>query len=97
MSTSLHIPEEMKRQYLHRRRGDLAKLIEAAANADIEVFHRIGHQLKGNASTYGYDDLEALGIRLEDEMTAFDLAKANGLIREFQEWLEQRELEAGPR
>jgi HPt (histidine-containing phosphotransfer) domain-containing protein len=92
MSTSMQIPEEMKRQYIHRRRGDLAKLIDAASRADAEPFHRIGHQLKGNAATYGYLELEALGVRLE-EMQTFDSGKADGLIREFQDWLSLRERE----
>lgn len=92
MSTSLQIPEEMRRQYVSRRRGDLAKLMDAASRSDAEPFHRIGHQLKGNAATYGYMDLEALGVRLE-EMQTFNAEQAAGLIREFQDWLGLRERE----
>lgn len=92
MSTSLQIPEEMRRQYIYRRRGDLAKLMDAASRSDAEPFHRIGHQLKGNAATYGYVDLEAIGIRLED-MQTFDSQTAEALIREFQDWLGLRERE----
>lgn len=93
MSASPHIPDEMRRVYIQRRRGDLTKLTEAAARNEAEVFHRIGHQIKGNAATYGYPDLEAIGIRLEQVANFGATSEAQALLKELAEWIEFRDQE----
>lgn len=95
MSASPLIPEEMRRQYVQRRKTDLSKLIDALAQKDLEVFHRIGHQLKGNASTYGYMDLESIGIRLEEIKSLDDSTEASDLLAEFRAWLATNEPDSG--
>lgn len=83
----------MKRVYVERRRGDLTKLMDAATRADAEVFRRIGHQLKGNAATYGYPDLEAIGIRLEQVASFGPQSEADTLLKELGDWIEFRQQE----
>ena len=91
MTAAPLIPDEMKRVYIQRRSGDLVKLEDALTRRDPSVFERIGHQLKGNASTYGYPDLEDIGIRLEEIKSLSDTAEALELIREFKEWIARQE------
>ncbi len=56
------IPEELRKRYLSRRQKDLDSLVEARACNNFETFRKVGHQLQGNAPTFGYEDLAKLGI-----------------------------------
>lgn len=53
-----------------------------------EGFSRLGHQLLGNARTYGFLDLEPLAQKLEKIKDKADL-QINGpkLLRELYEWI----------
>ena len=59
------IPEKMREVYLKNRVADLALLREALNKKSLEDFHRVGHQLAGNARNFGYEDLEAIALRME--------------------------------
>jgi HPt (histidine-containing phosphotransfer) domain-containing protein len=52
----------------------LAALREAASSGDAEGAHRAAHTLKGNARTFGAEELAALGLELETAAADGDLA-----------------------
>jgi HPt (histidine-containing phosphotransfer) domain-containing protein len=62
---SMQLPPELYQNYHKRRKADLERLRKAAQDNDVEPFNTLGHQLKGNAPTYGYDDLAELGKQME--------------------------------
>ena len=82
-----HIADEMKTRYIQRRHGDLAALEKALQEKDESVFNRVGHQLKGNAPTFGYDDLAEIARRMETASPVNDFAQAEALVAELREWL----------
>lgn len=87
MELSPHIPSEMRIRYLSRRKTDLASLEDALSRQDGEVFKKVGHQLKGNAATFSYHDLEAIGIELEKAGRAADFYEARRAMESLRNWI----------
>jgi HPt (histidine-containing phosphotransfer) domain-containing protein len=67
----MDLPANMYINYLARRRADHAKLASALSSGRaIEDFKMVGHQIKGNATSFGFDDLVSIGERMEKMSTA---------------------------
>lgn len=84
----MELPPELYKNYHQRRKNDLERLSEALKGNDIEPFHTLGHQLKGNAPTYGYDDLALLGEEMESMTAAEFQAKGPRLLEALARWIE---------
>lgn len=84
----LVIPQEVRQRYLERRKKDLLTLKSALQSKCYDDFKRIGHQLKGNAASFGYLDLEKLAIQLENvSLNGTDSLLAAQLVHQFEDWL----------
>jgi len=90
VSVAMTIPEEMRKKYLERRQRDINALIDAHGHGDFEIFVKVGHQLKGNAATFGYDELAVLGRRMEEAGESGSREEADSCLREFQDWLQKQ-------
>lgn len=87
MSIAMTIPEEMRRKYLERRERDYKILVETLAAGDYSEFIKQGHQLKGNAATFGYDELAEVGKRMEIAGANSDPALAEACLDELRKWI----------
>jgi HPt (histidine-containing phosphotransfer) domain-containing protein len=87
MSYQMKIPDEMRAKYIERRQRDLEELKQALGAGNLEPFQRIGHQLKGNGATYGYDELGELGRRMEEAGNAKDSSVAEECLSKFIRWI----------
>ena len=65
MSFSNQIPHEMKVVYIQRRLSDFAECNRAIETGDYSFLEKVGHQVKGNAQSFGFDSLSPIGIALE--------------------------------
>ncbi len=74
------IPVELKRKYLSRRIQDLVRLREALAKDDFSPALKLGHQVKGNAQTFEFPQMEILGIELEHAARRKDKEQLMGLV-----------------
>lgn len=83
----LIIPEEARVKYIERRKKDIESLRSALAMNTYEEFKRIGHQLKGNAASFGYMDLEKVAIQLEVAGEKRDHHEASRQLQLFEQWL----------
>lgn len=81
------IPEDARERYIERRKKDVESLQSALRSKAFEEFKRIGHQLKGNAASFGYPDLEKVAIQLEVAGEKADLAEASRQLTLFESWL----------
>lgn len=81
------LPPEMYVTYLERRKVELAKLRQAAAEGRTEDFKVVGHQLKGNAPSYGFEDLAAIARKLELVTTETLNTEGAALLNEYEQWL----------
>jgi CheY-like chemotaxis protein len=73
-----HLPPEIRELvpgYLQARREEVPVLQEALARGDFETVRRLGHNLKGTGSGYGYPELTALGSRLQEAAAEADLGR----------------------
>jgi HPt (histidine-containing phosphotransfer) domain-containing protein len=87
MSIAMVIPEEMRKKYLERRQRDFKLLESSLADGDLSEFLKLGHQLKGNAATFGYEELAELGRRMEVAGESKDRATAESCLEEYRKWL----------
>lgn len=84
----ISFPREMIATYLKRRGDDIVILKKSLEDNSTTEFHRVGHQLKGNARSFGYPDLEPIAIRMESLPDA-ELQNVGALlIDEFSSWLQ---------
>ncbi len=81
------IPEDARQRYLERRKTDIQSLKTSLSQNSFEEFKRIGHQLKGNAISFGYPDLEKLAIQMEQAAEAQDKSEASRIVAAFETWL----------
>ena len=85
------LPPEMYITYLERRKVELQRLKQAASEGRIEDFAVVGHQLKGNAPSYGFEDLAVIARKLE-KVTKDNLnTEGSALLDEYQQWINTTE------
>ena len=78
----------MQAKYLMRRQGDLKMLQSALQDDQFDPFTRLGHQIKGNASSYGYIDLQEIAERIEIAGLDMNRESAQQIVAEFKSWLD---------
>ena len=88
--SGIDIPEEMKSKYLERRKQDYADCLAALDKNDYETFLRIGHQLKGNASSFGFDDLGMIAAEIEHGAQLRDLPALKISMKKFDSFLQRK-------
>lgn len=87
MDTDMIIPEDARQRYLERRKIDLQTLKDALSRSSFEEFKHIGHQLKGNAISFGYPELEKIALQLEVASDSQNLTAATNLVTALEAWL----------
>ena len=86
MDLEMMIPEEARQKYIERRKKDIESLKDALSANSFDEFKRIGHQLKGNAASFGYSDLEKVAIHLEAAGMKQDRYEASQQLGLFEQW-----------
>ncbi len=83
-------------QYLNHRRQELGELKGLLENASFEKIQSLGHRLKGNAKSYGFEELGWIGKRLEEAAEKTDAAEIQSLIFETESYLNRVSTTAPP-
>lgn len=83
----ISLPPEMIVAYRERRKEDLRVLEKALEEKNIEPFHRIGHQWSGNARSYGFPELETIGLEMEAMSPAELPTSGKRFVQELSHWL----------
>lgn len=84
-----NLPVHMIENYIQRRSTDFGLLKTSLANNEIDEFNRIGHQLLGNCSNFGFAELEPLAKKM-DELKAEELStRGPELLAQYSSWLDQ--------
>jgi HPt (histidine-containing phosphotransfer) domain-containing protein len=94
MEDDVNIPKEVRLRYIERRQKDIETLRAALRTQALDEFERIGHQLKGNASSFGYSDLEKVAIQMELAGEKRDVAEASHQLALFEKWFEKASVES---
>lgn len=64
--------EALKARFLVRCGEDRARLAEAAAAGDADALKSLSHKLAGAAGTFGFPELSAAAMAVEDALDAGD-------------------------
>ncbi len=86
----MQLPIEMITNYIRRRDEDFGKLEEALKNADVSIFKKIAHQIKGNASSFGFNELADLAQRMDEIDSSSLSTKGPELLNDFKAWLSEK-------
>jgi HPt (histidine-containing phosphotransfer) domain-containing protein len=85
--SQLLVTKEMRDRYIQRRRVDLDRLQIAIAEKNSEILQHVGHQIKGNAASFQFPELESLAIKIEEAGHRQDYAAGAELLEDFRLWL----------
>ena len=80
------LPRELVAQYLDSCREDLARLDAALAANDYDSARRLGHQMKGTGSPYGFPGVTLIGSAIEQAAAhsgAIELASQIQLLKTY--------------
>ncbi len=83
----MELPTEMYRNYVTRREDDLNQLTVALKILDVSVFRRVGHQLRGNATSFGFNELLNLANDLHEVNTENISQTGPRIISQLQTWI----------
>ncbi|MBY0453067.1 MAG: Hpt domain-containing protein [Bdellovibrionaceae bacterium] len=78
----------MREEYVVRRKADYVTLSDALEKKSIQEFKHIGHQLAGNAESYGFPDLGKTGVKMEALNESDLMTEGIRLLSEFKNWLD---------
>jgi HPt (histidine-containing phosphotransfer) domain-containing protein len=80
---------ELVPEYLKNRKAEIGELKKLIEKCDYKKMETIGHRLKGNAKSYGFEDLGKLGGRLETASKEKNPTQAQEIVRDMEKLLEQ--------
>jgi HPt (histidine-containing phosphotransfer) domain-containing protein len=81
------LPEDLRRRYLARRCQDALDCSYKLLSLDWAYFERLGHQLKGNAPSFGYQELSEIALRIESFAQKRNLVELEATLEEFKSWV----------
>lgn len=84
------LPEDLRQRYIARRHQDTLDCFVKLSNLDWAYFERLGHQLKGNASSFGYEDLRDIALRIESFAQMRNLAELKATLEDFKNWVAEK-------
>lgn len=61
----MEIPPKLKQNYIRRRQEDIVNCEAALKNDDFKTIEVVGHQMKGNGLSFGFEVIAHLGQQLE--------------------------------
>lgn len=76
--------DQLRGRFFLKRREDVARLHAALAAQDFAAIQRIGHQIKGLAGSFGYDDVGRWAAVLEQTALDHDLSALARTLTEFE-------------
>jgi HPt (histidine-containing phosphotransfer) domain-containing protein len=82
----------MRQNYLKRRRDEYAKCIIEIKNKKTDFLETIGHQLRGNAQPFGFDELAIIGNELEKAAKVSDWQSIKDCVEKFGIYLSKQDL-----
>ncbi len=84
MIETMQVPAEARQKYLERRKQDIIASKEALSKQDYSFLERLGHQVKGNAVTFGFDELTNIAVAIEQAAKAKNMTQLQGLVEQFE-------------
>jgi HPt (histidine-containing phosphotransfer) domain-containing protein len=84
----MEIPQDLRDQYISRKQDEYVLGLEALKLKNYHFFEVLGHQMKGNATSFGFDPLQALANRFEAAAKVQDPELLHKLLAELKIYLD---------
>jgi HPt (histidine-containing phosphotransfer) domain-containing protein len=79
--------EDLIPTFMKNRHKEIETLRAALAAGDMEQLRQLGHRMKGVGTSYGFEQVSALGKLIEDGAKATDRAGLEARIAEYTDYL----------
>ncbi len=79
--------EDLIPTFMKNRQKEIETLRAALAAGDMEQLRQLGHRMKGVGTSYGFEQVSALGKQIEDGAKATDRAGLEARIAEYTDYL----------
>jgi HPt (histidine-containing phosphotransfer) domain-containing protein len=83
-------------EFLTRKHADLQTLKDAVENGDLGIIASLGHKIKGEGGSFGFDAMTEIGAGLETSGKKGDRDAARQLVSDLSDYLEKIEVIEGP-
>ena len=83
----MEVPNTIMEKYIERRKHVLEECLVALRREKFDKIEKVGHQLKGNGTTFGHPELSLIGKKLEESAKIHNLEKTGNSLKEFSQWL----------
>lgn len=83
----MEVPSDIMTKYIERRKRDLEDCLLSLERHQYEEIEKVGHQLKGNGTTFGHPELSVIGKKLESAAQVQDLQTLELSLKEFSQWV----------
>jgi HPt (histidine-containing phosphotransfer) domain-containing protein len=90
-ATALELIAAARPRYLCNRRADVAALLLAHEQRDLETLRTLSHRMKGTGASYGFPDVSAIGAQIEAAGRASNLEAAELAIQRLRSFLDEAE------
>lgn len=74
-------------RFMRTRRKEIPAMRSAIAARDFERLRKIGYRMRGIGGSYGFDEVSALGRRIEESAEAKDLKALKEHLSEYKAYL----------
>lgn len=82
--------------FLTRKRADLEKMRGALETGDLTTIAALGHKIKGEGGSFGFDVISEIGAALEATGKKGDRDTTRQLVNDLSEYLAKVEVVEGP-
>jgi HPt (histidine-containing phosphotransfer) domain-containing protein len=79
------VTQEMKFIYLKRRTAELIECQKALKLRDFRYLEKVGHQVKGNAVSFGFEKFLPIAVDLEGAAQSKDARRLESVLQELSE------------
>jgi HPt (histidine-containing phosphotransfer) domain-containing protein len=78
--------------FLSNRRSQIQEWREAVAAGNTQLLHRLGHEIKGTAGSFGFHDLSKLGAQLEHTLAEGNIEGTEYTVKQMIDYLSRVEV-----
>jgi HPt (histidine-containing phosphotransfer) domain-containing protein len=78
--------------FIAHKREDAQAIVAAIASADYEALSQLGHRIRGEGGSYGFEELTKIGATLEISAKSRDLAAVRKSAQELIAYLDSVEI-----
>jgi HPt (histidine-containing phosphotransfer) domain-containing protein len=81
--------------YLRNRQDDVTRLCSSLELEDYDRIRLLGHSMKGSGGGYGFDEISAIGSRIEVAALTRDVVSIRTAVAELEDYLRRVDVVAG--